>query len=234
MILYVNGDEYTTAAKSVNDFSFANDDFTKVALGRKPHPDNLAISWGMQLSKLTQLAMVNEAESYCSNDRIMRTTREFIKKIPTLNSQLTVLAIGWTSWDREEWFDDETNEYIQVSADGKSIVPNKWLKRYKEYVAKSSLFDKMQYWHEEIWELHHYLKNVGLPHIFFNSCYPLSNTAVKQYDWDDQYIDPYFLSFSNYIDTVTRNVGPQHYDPRAHSLWANLMFMHLTKKLNNV
>lgn len=234
MILYVNGDEYSSAAKAVNDYSFANDDFTKVALGKKPHPDNLAVSWGMQLSKIVKLAMINESESYCSNDRIMRTTREFIKKIPTLDSKLTVLAIGWTIWDREEWFDDETHEYVQVSTDGKSVVPDKWKKRYKEYIAKSDMAEKMKYWHKEIWELHHYLKNIEIPHIFFSSCYPFSNTVVDIFEWESQYLDPYYMSFTNYVKMEKQSLTPVEHNIKVHNLWSHLMLMNLTDQLNNV
>jgi hypothetical protein len=234
MILYVNGDEYSSAAKVANDYSFANDDFTKVAFGKKPHPDNLALSWGMQLSKLTGLAMVNEAESYCSNDRIMRTTMEFVRKLPTLDSKLTVIAIGWTDWSNEEWFDEETNEYVQISIDGSSVVPEKWNKRYKEYRARTDHAKKMKYWHDEIWELHHYLKNIKIPHLFFNSCYPFSNTVVPVREWESQYLDPYYMSFLNYTVEVTRNITPREYRIRTQTTWANLMFMNLTDQLNNV
>jgi len=46
MILYVNGDSHTAAAEAVNAHAFAEDDSALRYLGRLPHPDNLAVSWG--------------------------------------------------------------------------------------------------------------------------------------------------------------------------------------------
>lgn len=95
MILYVNGEDFSAGAKAANDFSFANDDFKYVALGAKPHPQNLSVSYGMHLSKMLKLALICEAEAQSSNERILDTTYNYIDSINS--KQFTIVAIGWTS-----------------------------------------------------------------------------------------------------------------------------------------
>ena len=50
MKIYINGDSHTVAAEAVNPHAFAEDDPEIFDLGREPHPDNLAVSWGKQLA----------------------------------------------------------------------------------------------------------------------------------------------------------------------------------------
>lgn len=93
MILYVNGEDFSAGAKAVNDFSFANDDYRYVASGSKPHPENLSVSYGMHLSKMLKLALVCEAESQSTNERILKTTHTYINGISP--KQFTNVVIGW-------------------------------------------------------------------------------------------------------------------------------------------
>jgi hypothetical protein len=95
MILYVNGTDFSAGAKAANEFSFANDDFKYVALGSKPHPQNLSVSYGMHLSKMLKLALVCEAESQSTNERILNTTYNYINNISP--KQFTIVVIGWGS-----------------------------------------------------------------------------------------------------------------------------------------
>jgi hypothetical protein len=55
MILYVNGDSHTAAAEAVTPHCFAQDEGDLYLLGRRPHPANLAVSWGQKLAKLRTL-----------------------------------------------------------------------------------------------------------------------------------------------------------------------------------
>jgi len=94
MILYVNGEDFSAGARAVNDFSFANDDFKYVALGLKPHPQNLSVSYGMHLSKMLKLALVCEAEAQSTNERILETTYAYLNNINP--KQYTTVIIGWS------------------------------------------------------------------------------------------------------------------------------------------
>lgn len=229
MILYVNGSTETAAAKAVNNFNFANDDFAKVALGRKPHPDNLAVSWGMRLSKMMQLALVCDAETNSSNDRILRTTYDFIRnRLPLLESKLTYIVIGWTVWIREEWFDEESNEYIQIPVLDNDECPIKWKNKYNTFIKTVNHSEKQKHWDSEIWELHHLLKNLKIPHLFFNSVESLNPNYTKVRNWNQNYIDPYMLTFNNF----TNNHG--YYGSEIQNTWANFLFSQLTKHETNL
>ena len=92
MILYVNGDSHTAGAEAVNPHAFAEDDPNLIHLGRLPHPDNLAVSWGKKLSTLLKMAFYCDAESAASNDRIIRTTKEYINNHPQDVTDLFVIS----------------------------------------------------------------------------------------------------------------------------------------------
>ena len=81
MILYVNGDSHAAAAEAVNCHAFAEDDHRYFYMGRVPHPDNSAVSWGKRLSDVIKTTYKCDAESASSNTRILRTTRQWLKDI---------------------------------------------------------------------------------------------------------------------------------------------------------
>lgn len=171
MILYVNGENFSAGANAVNDFLFANDDFKYVALGTKPHPDNLLASYGMQLSKMLKLALVCKAESLYTNRDILETSYRYLDNIDP--NQYTVVVIGWAKVQPK---DTET--------------------------------------HNKIFELHEYLTNRNIPHLFFNSIAKLDFAVDQQKDWGNNYIDPY-----------TSAAVPDHL------FWAQYLFSWLTNKI---
>jgi hypothetical protein len=174
MILYVNGSNYSAGAKAVNKFLFANDDFRYVALGAKPHPDNLAASYGMHLSKLLKLALICGAEANSSNTRILDTTYEYINNIDI--KQHTVVIIGWAKIEKRDVQD-----------------------------------------HEKIFELHQYLKNKKITHLFFNETDAFTNVPKNFHkDWGVNFLEPY----------------TKHANSHAHLFWARYLFKHLTT--NNI
>jgi hypothetical protein len=176
MILYVNGEDYSAGAKTATNFSFANDDFRFVALGSKPHPDNLAVCYGMHLSKLLKLALICGAEASSTNRRILDTTYEYINNIDP--KQHTVVIIGWAK------------------------------------VEKKTVQE-----HEEIYELHQYLDNKKVTHLFFNAVDPFTNVPENLHkDWGNNFIDPY-AKIANEYD---------------HLFWAQYLFKHLTTHKFNV
>ena len=230
MILYVNGDSHSAGAQSVNNYAFANDDFTKVALGRKPHPDNVAASYGMQLSKMLKLALVCDAESGCSNERILRTTYDYINSIP--KKQHTFVLIGWTNWTRTEWFDEELNEMIQINASfADSATPN-LQKKFKQYVATLNFIQKQIEWQDKIYQLHLDLNEREISHLFFNANDDLHQIPLDlRKDWGSNYIHPYDPK-QNYLQ-VCYNAGYRHnewyhYKKDAHLFWAQYLFNWLT------
>ncbi len=124
MLLYVNGDSHSAGAEAVNPFCFACDDSKYRNLGRKPHPDNLAVSYGNIISNSIRSTLICDAESASSNTRIIRTTRDFL-----LHNRPDLIIVGWATWEREEWYHNGT--HYQVTAGGTDLVPNELLDQYK-------------------------------------------------------------------------------------------------------
>ena len=225
MVLYVNGDSHTAGAEAVNPCAFAEDDPGFEHLKRLPHPDNLAVSWGKKLSTMLKMGFHCDAESASSNDRIIRTTKQYVE-----NHKDVFVIIQWSTWEREEWLIDD--EYYQVNASGIDIVPDSHKDKYKEYVANVNWHTKTIEAHKQIIELHDYLNDRNIPHIFFNGNNNFSNIS-KKYDWGASYIQPYNkFSFNDYlisegIETVLP--GSYHFGVDGHTKWANFMLKYIVK-----
>jgi hypothetical protein len=227
MILYVNGDSHTAAAEAVNPHAFAMDDGQLFFMGRAPHPENLAVSWGRHLSELLQASFHCEAESASSNTRILRTTRDWLANICNFGEVLMI--IQWSTWEREEGLIDGT--YYQVGASGQDDVPAGHQQRYKEYVVGVDWKEKTKQAHDEIWQLHLDLEVSGVDHIFFNGNNDFG-TITDQRDWGTSYIAPYDAAGTYNaqiraagIQTVAPNSW--HFGKDGHSFWTDSMLQYI-------
>ena len=223
MILYVNGDSHSAGAEAVNPFAFANDDPHYKYLGRIPHPDNLFVSYGNILAKNLSAELYCDAESASSNDRIIRTTRHYLK-----NNRPDLIVLGWSTWEREEWLYE--GQYWQVNAGGiGDDWPDAIKQQYKHWIKTIDHQQKERESQEKIWALHQEL--IDIPHLFFNSYLALNFTT--HYDWGYNYLYPYDDNYTYYHwlsnqGYHTVNTDNYHYGPDAHLVWAN----HLTKIIN--
>jgi hypothetical protein len=228
MMLYVNGDSHTAGAEAVNAHAFAEDDPAVFYLGRSPHPENLAVTWGKVLSLALRSVFRCDAESASSNSRIIRTTREWLagggKDHP---DQLVI--IQWSTWEREEWC--YGNTYLQVGASGIDDVPQELQEKYRHFVIGTDWEFKTEQAHKEIWEFHQELTKQGIRHIFFNGNNDFSS-ITDQKDWGANYIGPYdpnqtydAIIRSTGIDTVMPNSW--HFDKDGHSSFARFILNYI-------
>ena len=227
MILYVNGDSHTAAAEAVNPHAFAMDDGPLFYMGRAPHPENLAVSWGTRLSKALRASFHCGAESASSNTRILRTTRDWLTKIRNFDEVLMV--IQWSTWEREEWLIDGV--YYQIGASGQDDVPEEHKQRYKEFVVGVDWKEKTKQAHDEIWQLHTDLEGLGVNHIFFNGNNDFSAITDRK-DWGTSYIDPYDPAgtYSARIQAQgIQTVTPKswHFGSDGHSFWNRFMLQYI-------
>jgi hypothetical protein len=227
MIVYVNGDSHTAAAEATNVHAFAEDDHQYFYLGRAPHPDNLAVSWGHRLAQAVRATLRCEAESASSNARIIRTAREWLPK--AVEHQDVLAIIQWSTWEREEWLIGDT--YYQVNASGIDHVPESAQQRYKEYVANIDWAQKTVQAHNEIWDFHLELEHLGIPHVFFNGNSDFSKIQKKR-DWGTSYIGPYDpkMTFDAQIRAANyQTVSPEswHFGKDAHSFWHSFMLQYI-------
>lgn len=229
MILYANGDSHTAAAEAVSPAAFAEDDGYP-ELGRRPHPDNLAVSWAQQLANKINVKLVCDAESAASNYRIIRTTRDWLKTLQPWQSAVAI--IQWSTWEREEWL--HNGEYLQVGSSGLDWVPDELADRYRQFVVDVDWNRCQQHWHQEIWQLHLELDAMKIPHVFFNGNNSFDQ-ITQQLDWGTSYIAPY-LEFT--YDQILRDrfdpvhANSWHFGKDAHCFWAEFVLQYCIE--NNI
>jgi hypothetical protein len=229
MILYVNGDSHSAAAEAVNVHAFAEDDPKYFYLGRAPHPDNLSVSWGKLLSLTLRSGFHCEAESASSNARILRTTREWLDARRDFEELLVV--IQWSTWEREEWYDEESKQYFQVNASGIDHVPQAWQEKYRQYIMGVNWQFKTEEAHAQIWTFHNELEAKGIKHIFFNGNNSFGGIKDKK-DWGTSYVEPYDPkgTFSAKLElTGIQTVAPNsyHYGKDGHSFFNRFMLQYI-------
>jgi hypothetical protein len=228
MILYVNGDSHTAAAEAMNSHAFAEDDGALFYMGRAPHPANLAVSWGKMLSQDLKASFRCGAESASSNQRILRTTKEWLGQS---RNQDVLVAIQWSTWEREEWLHDGT--YYQVNASGVDHVPDALKQKYKEFVVSVDWQKCTEYWHDQIWQFHLELQSQNITHVFFNGNTDFAKISKRQ-DWGHSYMDPY-SSHGTYSSVLQQNgyctVLPEsyHFGDDAHRFWANYVLQYIIR-----
>ena len=229
-ILYVNGDSHTAAAEAVNAHAFAEDDDQYNFLGRLPHPDNLSVSWGNRVATALKYGFKCDAESAASNQRIMRTTREWVKHY-VRNPQDVLLIIQWSTWERQEWLID--NRYYQINASGVDSVPDSYQDAYKKYIADINWKECTRKAHNDIWEFHQELEQQNISHVFFNGNNHFESIETEQrHNWGLSYVSPYNSSatYSQWlIDNGYETVAPDswHFGQDAHGAWAKFMLQYI-------
>ena len=230
MMLYVNGDSHTAAAEAVNPHAFAEDDPGLFYLGRAPHPENLAVSWGKLLSIALKSSFRCDAESASSNSRIMRTTREWLSGAGQ-DFPNKLVIIQWSTWEREEWQYD--GKYYQIGASGLDDVHVGLQEQYKHFVADVDWQEKTQQAHDQIWQFHLELKDQKIRHIFFNGNNDFSK-ITNQKKWGKNYIGPYnpaetydAVIRSRGIDTVMP--GSWHFGRDGHSAFHRFILDYIIK-----
>lgn len=231
MMLYVNGDSHTAGAEAVNAHAFAEDDPHLFHLGRLPHPENLAVTWGKLLSLALNSGFHCDAESGCSNDRIIRTTREWLEK-DKVSYQSRLIVIQWSTWEREEWLHDDT--YYQVGASGLDHVPSALQEKYRNFIVGIDYQRKTQEAHEKIWQFHCELKQANVKHIFFNGNNHFGSILDKK-DWGNNYIDPYDPAgtYDSRIKAAgIQTVSPNswHFGRDGHAFWNRFMLNYIMTK----
>jgi hypothetical protein len=227
MILYANGCSHTAAAEAVVPATFAEDD-GKNGIDRRPHPENLAASWCTHLAGDLGMTLHCDAESASSNDRIVRTTREWITANPDRLHDV-FMVIQWTTWEREEWLHQGT--WYQVNASGADWVPRQLQQRYKQFVVDVDWTAKTQECHEKIWTLHTELQSLNIPHLFYSG-YSTFGNIQNQHIWGISYMYPYNRQGS-YAAILQQNghvpTKGYHFDAKGHCFWAKYVLQYINK-----
>lgn len=233
MILYVNGCSHSAAAEAAVHHAWACDDGELWQHGDEPHPANLAVSYGKHIADELGAELVCEASSGGSNDRIIRTTKQWIENNPDKLAD-TFMILQWTTWEREEWLHE--GKWYQVNASGIDIVPPELEEQYKNYVINVDWNVKTPEAHDKIWAMHLHLKELGIKHLFFSGHSTFSDIQNRQ-NWGSSYMHPYSRDDS-YHNWLKNNGGtyanPQsyHFDAESHCIWAKHVLQYI--KDNNL
>jgi len=176
--------------------------------------------------------LINQAQGGSSNASIIRRTREYIEhSIPDF------IVIGWSTWEREEWFHND--RYYTVTASGTDSVPEELKSKYKKWVVKQTpdlWMEKAREWHERIYSFHLELEQKNITHLFFNCMYDLflhfQVNTNKKYDWNNKFVGPYDNNQSYYWYLKNKGLRPDkwyHYEADGHKVWAQFLIDYIRK-----
>jgi hypothetical protein len=227
MILYVNGDSHTAAAEAVVSCAWAQDDPLLYHLGKRPHPYNAAVSWATRLAATLGMDLVDHSQSGSSNHRILRTSREWLRR-PRAPGPI-LMMIQWSTWERQEW--PYQGDYIQVTASGRDSVPHELQARYQQYICDVDWAEVTEFWHREIWNWHQELQAQNIAHVFFNGNNDFHAITARA-DWKKNYYHPYdpLRSFNGLLTDWGHpkvNAKSWHFGPTSHRVWSEIMLQYL-------
>jgi hypothetical protein len=225
MILYVNGDSHSAGAEAVNTYCFASDDPKYKAMRDRPHPDNLEVSFGKKIAAALNCGFATDALSSASNERILRTTKEFVEQ--KHKSEIFVL-VGWSTPEREEWLHE--GEYYQINGSGIDSVPDALQDKYKHFVAncdKEHYGQKIRYWENRIFDFHQQLLDQNIKHLFFNTFTPL----YLDKNWYGCFVDDVYCDWLKTQGYKTRHLDTFHFGKDAHTAWAKHLIPYIRKQL---
>ena len=148
----------------------------------------------------------------------------------------TLLFVGWTSFEREEWPWLYSN--ISVCGGPDFGIPQAMQAKYtawKNTLTEQYLQDKIDYWHDAIYHVHQQLLLRNVPHVFWTT-YDNFKSVTNQVDWHGHFYKPYDPDGCMTKFFQTRSIAPNHgdvfhYDKMAHLAWAQELADHASMNL---
>ena len=195
--------------------------------------DDKDLSMAGVITKFYNATATSLAVSGASNDLIYDSTRQYLQTNPAPD----LVVIGWSEHGREQWyFENEFHEINHLGV-GKRI-PEEFRQRYqfwKNHKARDPDWHKVMglYWHNKIYNLHMWLYERNIPHLFFNAfhCFHIPNQK-EQLNWHWNFFMPYYENrcYVNWcVEHGYEEITPgwRHYNEDAHAAWANTMIEYM-------
>lgn len=223
--LWVNGDSHTAGSH---------------------HPVPVKNTFAQQIADCYGLTCTNISLPGGSNQRIIRTTTD---ALPDLDPQDTFILIGWSSWERTEWY--YNNQWHDICGDPGYTVPefikqrwqenNEYFQRhFVDRTAEQEIWRCAKEQEHAIWVFHRLLNNLGYKFLFFLSCqYPFFQQESQEHNsrlpwlsgtWaHDPYQETGFGHYSQQLGFASDNL--RHFGQDAHDAWAKYLIPHLNAKL---
>lgn len=213
-------------------------------------------NWGFHLSQLLNVNdYINDAVGGGSNERILRTTIEFLMNCSEEYKKSLLVVIGWTSSDRREVFINKTRTYEKLQGGfefSKTIsepskISNNLMKEYDTYHSlyyehMYSYFDSVMKYSQQIYSMVNLLENLKIKYIFFNSIETFADidgvgdsTHLKNFfEW--RYNNKNIISYPDMQEFVRHygyDLGPlMHPLTEGHEAWGDFIYNHI--KNNNI
>jgi hypothetical protein len=192
---------------------------------------NMIVAFSRQLSKPFSCWAKNGASNYWIEhhlDYFLADTRW---------EPDTMLFIGWTSFEREEWPWLYNN--ISVCGGPDFGMPEPMKARFNQWKTKltGEYYREMtEFWHDRIYDIHLKLQNRNIPHLFWTT-YNNFKEITNQQDWHGNFYKPYDPNgcMSKFFESnnLSANDGdPYHYGAEAQLAWATELSNHA--KTNNL
>jgi hypothetical protein len=146
----------------------------------------------------------------------------------------TMLFIGWTSFEREEWPWLYNN--ISVCGGPDFGMPEPMKARFNQWktTLTGDYYRRMtQFWHDRIHAVHLKLRERGVPHLFWTT-YNNFDTITDHQDWHGSFYKPYDPNgcMAKYFESnnILANEGdPFHYGAAAQAAWGTELSLHARK-----
>lgn len=249
--LYTNGCSWTAGSELEQDPAFK--DFLNTNGWRMQGPDdelnwnivdkdNQIVSrveseydkfnWPGHLKKLTgATTLINQAKGGSSNNRILRTTLDYIRNLKPEDYKTTLIVIGWTISERneiyinKEWHYWNLNRRFSQTAD-KSQYSDAYIAQidkfhqdyieliYNDYVGIKTYFDT-------VYLLSNTLDNLGIKYYFFNGLPAWSEGDEYKIDFDVEQLFAKELEWhENHTNIQRYRNSFMHFMHRENFAWA--------------
>ena len=179
-----------------------------------------------------------------SNQRIIRTTLE---RLPTLDPVHTLIVIGWSSFERTEWY--YQGQWHQICGDSGYALDKDLKDLWQQHLDSWWTDDNHECWrrqadqHHAIWVFHQLLASLGFRSVFYQGCRTFFFDGCPQQDLDfrlpwmpgvwahDPYVkllpnnDRLIESFSHFAEQqgFCHADDRAHYGADAHEAWARYL-----------
>lgn len=184
-------------------------------------------SWPGILSRLMNVQLINDAITGASNERIFRTTIDYIENCSVVP---TYVVIGWTSLGRTEVYDLNTNKEEQITFRAGGIQTlqshnriSKVLLDYTNFYIENFLnYDWMaKKLHPMVVSMQAYLRSKNINYIMFSAI----NNKMETRGLNHYLPDSFYGSVSEKY-----KIGPfLHPLEDGHNFWANRLFTEIIK-----
>ena len=192
--------------------------------------ESLVNSWPNQLATNLGYDLVNHAIGGASNQRIIRSTREWLRSVNP--QQPSFLILGLTSWERQEWLHE--GEFYQINSSGHDVLPVPLQQQYKNYVnniGDASFVRGAQETENQLKQLVKACRYRNINYLFFNSFMMMSSTLDNN-AWDYHYMSPYSNEMNYYCYLEQQGFKSDknlHFGDSAQTAWAQVLQDYIRK-----